>query len=60
MDEKYYNTLYAENRGQLKAINQRKNEILRMKPSPKKQLEWNKNFTPLARPDDSYLLGNIF
>ena len=44
---------------QARAEREIKNRILSM-PDSKKQTEWNRNFTPLTSPDDSYLLGNIF
>ena len=44
---------------QARAEREIKNKILSM-PDSKKQTEWNRNFTPLTRPDDSYLRGNIF
>jgi len=44
---------------QARAERKIKNRILSM-PDSKKQTEWSKNFTPPTRPDDSYLLGNIF
>ena len=37
-----------------------KTRILKITDSTKKQAEWNRNFIPQTRPDDSYLLGNIF
>jgi len=37
-----------------------KNKILRMSDPAKKMTAWRKHFVPLAKPDDSYLLGNIF
>ena len=42
-DTDTYKAMYAENRAQMIEINERKNEIMRMKPSPRKQAEWKKH-----------------
>jgi len=47
MDEKYYNTLAAENKGQMKEINERKNEIMKMSNLEKKQIAWNNLYPKL-------------
>ena len=44
MDEDYYNALAAENRLERKEINERKNEILRMYSTTRKQKEWRRLF----------------
>ena len=46
MDPDFYNTLAKEERGQQKEIKERKNQILAMTNTKKKQIEWNKLFPP--------------
>ena len=47
MDEKYYNTIAAENKGQMKEINERKNEIMRMSNPAKRQTAWDNLYPKL-------------
>jgi len=60
MDDKTLNLIYRENQHQAQEENTLKNQILRMSDTAKKMIAWRKHFVPLAKPDDSYLLGNIF
>jgi len=60
MDVKTLNLIHAENRHQAQEESTLKNQILRMNDPAKKMTVWRKHFVPLAKPDDSYLLGNIF
>ena len=60
MDEKTLNLIHAETQHQTQEENTLKNQILRMSDTAKKMTAWRKHFVPLAKPDDSYLLGLIF
>jgi len=40
-DTDTYKAMYAENRGEMKEINERKNEIMKMSNLRKKQTAWN-------------------
>lgn len=59
MDEDNINTLYFEEKIYQKWVNEKKNQILNMTDTAKKQRAWNELFPPFVH-DESYLLGNLF
>lgn len=58
-DEDDCNTLVFEERAYQAWVRERKNVILNMTDSKRKQEAWNKLFPPFVS-DDSYLEGTIF
>lgn len=59
MDYKYYNTLMKEERVYQSWVREKKNQILNMVDSRKKQAVWRQLF-PEVTHDDSFLAGNLF
>jgi len=49
-----YKAMYAENQMQMREINERKNEIMRMKPSPRKQAAWDNLYPKLPASNIPY------
>ena len=49
-----YKAMYAEKQMQMREINERKNEIMRMKPSPRKQAAWDNLYPKLPASNIPY------
>jgi len=58
MDYDTLNTIHREERGYQEWVRERKNQILAMTNTVKKQEAWNKLFPPMPKGD--YLAGNLF
>jgi hypothetical protein len=59
MNPETLNEIAQEERIYQAWVRERKNQILALANTQKKQAEWNKLF-PKVEMDDSYLAGNIF
>lgn len=59
MDEDTINEVTAENKVYQSWVREKKNHILKIVDSVRKQREWNDLF-PQVQSDDSYLAGNLF
>lgn len=59
MDIDLINETIAEDKVYQSWVREKKNHILKIVDSVRKQKEWNELFTPMQS-DDSYLAGNIF
>lgn len=53
-DHDYYNTVVAENRQEMREINQRKNKILSISSQKRKQEAWTSLFPKLPESDMVY------
>ena len=58
-DTKHYMLAKSEERQYQSWVKEKKNQILSMSNTVKKQVEWQKLFPPMTRSDD-YLKGNVF
>lgn len=59
-DENTANQVKAEEQAYSEWVYKQKNRILAMANEKRKQVEWNKLFTPVTKPDDSYLVGGVY
>lgn len=59
MDEDLINTIHKEDQAYYAWVRERKNQILSMVDTTKKQAAWRQLFTPNTMTDD-YLAGNVF